>query len=136
MILKVFLVLWGASLGTRGPTLAQSNQPVSHKSGPSLLAIMHQMTQIIANHQEYLSSEASRLPALKTKSMKAPECFDRTQAFKFRSFIQYLQLIFHNDLENFSQDRKKILYATSFLIDRAAKWIESYLSNLTNQNPN
>ncbi|MBW0591939.1 hypothetical protein O181_131654 [Austropuccinia psidii MF-1] len=68
--------------------------------------------------------------------MKAPECFDRTQPFKVRSFIQSCQLIFHNDPENFSQDRKKVLYATSFLIGRAAKWIEPYLSNLTNQDPN
>ncbi|MBW0485761.1 hypothetical protein O181_025476 [Austropuccinia psidii MF-1] len=68
--------------------------------------------------------------------MKAPECFDGTQTFKVRSFIQSCQLIFHNDLANFSQDRKKVLYATSFLIGRAAKWIEPYLSNLTIQDPN
>ncbi|MBW0586071.1 hypothetical protein O181_125786, partial [Austropuccinia psidii MF-1] len=40
---------------------AQSDQPVSHQSEPSLLAIMQQMTQIMANHQEASSSEASRL---------------------------------------------------------------------------
>ncbi|MBW0494217.1 hypothetical protein O181_033932 [Austropuccinia psidii MF-1] len=38
----------GASQGTEGPTLAQSNQPVSHKSEQYLLAIMQQMTQIMA----------------------------------------------------------------------------------------
>ncbi|MBW0538072.1 hypothetical protein O181_077787 [Austropuccinia psidii MF-1] len=68
--------------------------------------------------------------------MKAPECFDGTQTFKVRSFIQSCQLIFHNDLANFSQETKKILYAKSFLIGRAAQWIEPYLSNLTNQYPN
>ncbi|MBW0506003.1 hypothetical protein O181_045718 [Austropuccinia psidii MF-1] len=68
--------------------------------------------------------------------MKAPECFDGTQPFKVRSFIQSCQLIFHNDPANFAQDRKKVLYATSFLIGRAAKWIEPYLSNLTNQDSN
>ncbi|MBW0562524.1 hypothetical protein O181_102239 [Austropuccinia psidii MF-1] len=67
--------------------------------------------------------------------MKAPECFDGTQLFKVRSFIQSCQLIFHNDPENFSQDRKKVLYATSFLVGRAEKWIEPNLSNLTNQDP-
>ncbi|MBW0480419.1 hypothetical protein O181_020134 [Austropuccinia psidii MF-1] len=67
--------------------------------------------------------------------MKAPECLDGTKPFKFRSFIQSCQLIFHNDWENFSEDRKKVLYATSFHIGRAAKWIEAYLSNLTNQDP-
>ncbi|MBW0575269.1 hypothetical protein O181_114984, partial [Austropuccinia psidii MF-1] len=68
--------------------------------------------------------------------MKAPECFDGTQPFKVRSFIQSFQLIFHNDPENFSQNRNKGLYATSFLIGRDAKWIEPYLSNLTNQDSN
>ncbi|MBW0555931.1 hypothetical protein O181_095646 [Austropuccinia psidii MF-1] len=125
-----------APQGTGGPTLAQSNQPVSHHSEPYLLAIMQQMTQIMANLQEASSSEASRPPAFKTPSMKAPECFDGTQPFKVRSFIQSCQLIFHNDLANFSQDRKKVLYATSFLIGRDAKCIEPYLSNLTNQYPN
>ncbi|MBW0498160.1 hypothetical protein O181_037875 [Austropuccinia psidii MF-1] len=110
-----------------GPTLAQSE--------PSLLAITQQMTQIMANLQAVLSSESSRAPALKTLSMKAPDCFYGTQPFKVRRFIQSFQLIFHNDLENFCQDRKKVLYATSFLIGRAEKWIEPYLSYLTNKDP-
>ncbi|MBW0585909.1 hypothetical protein O181_125624 [Austropuccinia psidii MF-1] len=126
----------GASKVTEGPTLAQSNQPVSNQSEPSLLAIMQQMNQITTNIQTAFSSEASRPPALKTPYMKAPEFFDGTQPFKFRSFIESFQFIFHNDLANFSQDRNKVLYATSFLIGRAAKWIEPYLSNLTNQDPN
>ncbi|MBW0537714.1 hypothetical protein O181_077429 [Austropuccinia psidii MF-1] len=94
---------------------------------------MQQMTQITANLQAASSSESSIPPAFKTPSMKAPECFDWTQPFKVRSFLQSCQLILYNDPENFSQDRKKVLYATSFLVGRAAKWIESYLSNLTDQ---
>ncbi|MBW0592509.1 hypothetical protein O181_132224, partial [Austropuccinia psidii MF-1] len=109
MVLKVFLLRWGPP---------------------------KQMTQIMANLQAASSSDSSRPPAFKTPSMKAPECFDGTQPFKVRSFIQSCQLIFHNDPANFSQDRKKVLYATSFLIGRAAKWIEPYLSHLTNQDPN
>ncbi|MBW0551129.1 hypothetical protein O181_090844 [Austropuccinia psidii MF-1] len=123
----------GASEGTRGPVLAQSDQPVSQQTEPSLLAIMQQMTQIMANLQAAASSKVSRPPAFKNPFMKAPECFDGTQPFKVRSFIQYCQLIFHNDLANFSQDIKKVLYATSFLVGRAAKWIEPYLSSITNQ---
>ncbi|MBW0575087.1 hypothetical protein O181_114802 [Austropuccinia psidii MF-1] len=125
-----------APQGTGGPALAQYNQPVSHQSEPSLLAIMQKMTQIMANLQAASSSEASRPPAFKTPSMKGPECFDGTQTFKVRSFIQFCQLIFHNYSANFSQDRKKVLYSTSFLIGRGAKWIEPYLSNVTNQDPN
>ncbi|MBW0492515.1 hypothetical protein O181_032230 [Austropuccinia psidii MF-1] len=51
--------------------------------------------------------------------MKAPECLYGTQPFK----------------SNFYEDRKKSLYATSFLIGRAETWIEPYLSNITNQDP-
>ncbi|MBW0523717.1 hypothetical protein O181_063432 [Austropuccinia psidii MF-1] len=97
---------------------------------------MQQMTQIMANLQADLSSEESRQPAFKTQSMKGPECVNGTQPFKFINFIQYCQIIFHNYPENFSQDRKKALYATSFIIGRASKWIEPYLSNITNQDPN
>ncbi|MBW0480918.1 hypothetical protein O181_020633 [Austropuccinia psidii MF-1] len=97
---------------------------------------MQQMNKIMANLQPSSSSEASRAPAFKNPSMKEPECFDVTQPFKFRSFIQSYQLIFHNDQANFSQDRKKVLYSTSFLIGRAKKWIEPYLSNITNHNTN
>ncbi|MBW0505113.1 hypothetical protein O181_044828 [Austropuccinia psidii MF-1] len=81
----------GASQGTGGPTLAQYNQPVSQQSEPSLLAIMKQMTQIMANLQEASSSDSSRPPSFKIPSMKAPEDFDGTQPFKVRSFIQYCQ---------------------------------------------
>ncbi|MBW0470457.1 hypothetical protein O181_010172 [Austropuccinia psidii MF-1] len=67
----------GASQGPRGPTLVQSNHPE-----PSLLVIMQQMTQIMANLQAASSSDSSIPPALMTPSMKAPECFDGTQPFK------------------------------------------------------
>ncbi|MBW0577703.1 hypothetical protein O181_117418 [Austropuccinia psidii MF-1] len=126
----------GAPQRTGGPTLAQSDQPVSHQSEPYLLAIMQQMTQFMAILQAASSSGSSRPPAFKNPSMKAPEFFDGTQPFKVRSFLQSCQLILHDDLTNVYQDRKKVLYATSFLIGRAAKWIEPYLSNLTNQDSN
>ncbi|MBW0478546.1 hypothetical protein O181_018261 [Austropuccinia psidii MF-1] len=96
---------------------------------------MQQMTQIMANLQAASSSESSTPPAFKTPSMMVPECFDGTHPFKVRIFIQSLQLIFHNDAANSSQHRNKVLYATSFLLGRAAKWIEPHLSNLTNQDP-
>ncbi|MBW0484392.1 hypothetical protein O181_024107 [Austropuccinia psidii MF-1] len=67
----------GAPQSTGRPTLAQSDQPVSHQSEPSLLAIMQQMTQLMANLQAASSSESSRPPTFKT-----PECFDGTQPFK------------------------------------------------------
>ncbi|MBW0573027.1 hypothetical protein O181_112742 [Austropuccinia psidii MF-1] len=96
---------------------------------------MQQMTQIMANIQAASSSEASRPPAFKNPFMQPPECFDGTQHFKVGSFIQSFQLILYNDLVNFPQYRKKAFYSTSFLIGRAEKWIQPYLSNLTNQDP-
>ncbi|MBW0486101.1 hypothetical protein O181_025816 [Austropuccinia psidii MF-1] len=97
---------------------------------------MQQMTQIMANVQADSSSASSRPPAFNNPSMKAPECFDGTQPFRFRRFIQSCQLIFHDDPSNFSQYRKNVPYATSFLLGRAAKWVGPYLSNLKNQDPN
>ncbi|MBW0532848.1 hypothetical protein O181_072563 [Austropuccinia psidii MF-1] len=41
----------GASEGMRGLTLSQSDKTVSHKTEPSLLDIMQQMTKIMANLQ-------------------------------------------------------------------------------------
>ncbi|MBW0477245.1 hypothetical protein O181_016960 [Austropuccinia psidii MF-1] len=82
----------GEFQGNGGPTLAESNKAVSHNSEPSFLAIMKQMTQIMANLQA-----SSSPPAFKTQYMQAPDCFYVTQPFKVRSFIQSFQLIFHND---------------------------------------
>ncbi|MBW0474988.1 hypothetical protein O181_014703 [Austropuccinia psidii MF-1] len=117
----------GASQSIVGPTLAQSDQPVSHRSEPSLLAIMQQMTQIMANLQEASSSVSSRPSAFKTPFMKAPECFDGTQPFNVRSFIQSFQLIFHNNPANFSQDIS--LYISDFrsLVSRGGAWGERAL---------
>ncbi|MBW0488011.1 hypothetical protein O181_027726 [Austropuccinia psidii MF-1] len=55
--IEVFPAPVWALQGTGGPNLAQSNKPVSHQFEQSLLAIMQQMTQIMANLQEDSSSE-------------------------------------------------------------------------------
>ncbi|MBW0481789.1 hypothetical protein O181_021504 [Austropuccinia psidii MF-1] len=85
--------------------------------------------------QEAAPRDNSKAPAFKTPSMKAPDSFDGTQAHKFRGFIQSCQLVFHNDPANFFSDRKKVLYLTSFLTGRADKWIEPYLSIISNKDP-
>ncbi|MBW0521888.1 hypothetical protein O181_061603 [Austropuccinia psidii MF-1] len=92
---------------------------------------MQQMTQIRANIQE-----ASGTTALKTPSMKAPDFFDGTQPFKVRSPIQSFQLIFHNEKGTFSEEKKGFLYVTSFHTGRVTKWIEPFVSNPINQDPN
>ncbi|MBW0490395.1 hypothetical protein O181_030110 [Austropuccinia psidii MF-1] len=85
--------------------------------------------------KEVAPRDSSRAQAFKTPSMKAPDSFEGTKAYKFRGFVQSCKLIFHNDQENFFSDRKKVLYLTSFLTGRAEKWIEPYLSNLSNEDP-
>ncbi|MBW0492747.1 hypothetical protein O181_032462 [Austropuccinia psidii MF-1] len=51
----------GASPGMEEPTLAQSNQPVSHQYVPSLLVFLQQMTQIMANLLKHQYHQPSRL---------------------------------------------------------------------------
>ncbi|MBW0466155.1 hypothetical protein O181_005870 [Austropuccinia psidii MF-1] len=48
----------GKSKTTGGQTPYQYNKPVSHQSETSLLPIMKKITQIVANIQEELPSEA------------------------------------------------------------------------------
>ncbi|MBW0575294.1 hypothetical protein O181_115009 [Austropuccinia psidii MF-1] len=120
----------------QGSNLALSNQPLVSQTEPSLLKMMEQMTQFMGQlTQAVTPRDNSKAPALKTPSMKAPNSFDGTQAHKLRGFIQSCQLIFHNDPENFFSDRNKVLYSTSFLTGRAGKWIEPYLSNISNEDP-
>ncbi|MBW0585458.1 hypothetical protein O181_125173 [Austropuccinia psidii MF-1] len=103
---------------------AHSNQPLVSQAEPNFLKMMEQMTQFMGKLTQAVSPrENSKAPAFKTPSMKAPDSFDGTQAHKLRGFIQYCQLIFHNDPANFFSDRKKVLYSASFLTGRAGKWI-------------
>ncbi|MBW0569956.1 hypothetical protein O181_109671 [Austropuccinia psidii MF-1] len=120
----------------QGSNLASTNQYLVSESNPSLFNIMEQIATIMGQlSQEAAPRDDSKAPAFKTPSMKAPDPFDGTQAHKLRGFIQSFQLIFHNDPENFFSDRKKVLYSTSFLTGRARKWIEPYLSNISNEDP-
>ncbi|MBW0462817.1 hypothetical protein O181_002532 [Austropuccinia psidii MF-1] len=98
--------------------------------------MMEQMTQVMGQlTQEVAPREDSRATEFKNLSMNATDSFDGTQAHKLRVFIQYFQLIFHNDPENFLSDRKKVLHTISFLTGRAGKWIEPSLSNISNEDP-
>ncbi|MBW0564036.1 hypothetical protein O181_103751 [Austropuccinia psidii MF-1] len=83
---------------------------------------MGQLTQAVAPR------ETSKSPALRTTSMKAPDSFDGTKAYKLRGFIQSCQLIFHNDPENFFSDRKKLF--TLFGGPNEVRKAEQELDNL------
>ncbi|MBW0550548.1 hypothetical protein O181_090263 [Austropuccinia psidii MF-1] len=90
---------------------------------------MGKLTQEVAPRDNFTA------PAFKTSSMKAPESFDGTRLCKLIGFIQSCKLIFHNDPEYSFSERKKVLYSTSFLTGKAGKWIEPYLSNISNEDP-
>ncbi|MBW0569149.1 hypothetical protein O181_108864 [Austropuccinia psidii MF-1] len=111
-------------------------QPLVSQTEPSLLKMIEKMTQFIGQiTQTVTPRDNSKAPAFKTPSMKAPDSFDGTQAHKLKGFIQSCQVIFHNDAASFFSNRKKVLYSTSFLTGRAGKWIEPYLSNISNDDP-
>jgi len=99
---------------------------------PTLLKILTLLTKKIIDTP---SPKPSASTAFKTPAMKAPDPYDGS-TYKLRNFIQSCQLIFHNDEQMFSHDKKKVLYATSFLTGKAGKWIEPYLSQLDNEDPN
>ncbi|MBW0586538.1 hypothetical protein O181_126253, partial [Austropuccinia psidii MF-1] len=128
--------LAGAPEASEAPNLAHSNQPLFSQAEPNFLKMMEQMTQFMGQlTQAAAPRDTSKAPAFKTPSMKAPDSFDHTKAYELRGFIQSCQLVFHNDPANFFSDRKKVLYSTSFLTGRAGKWIEPYLSNISNEDP-
>ncbi|MBW0504647.1 hypothetical protein O181_044362 [Austropuccinia psidii MF-1] len=98
--------------------------------------MMEQMTQFMGQLTQVVAPrETSREPEFRTPSMKAPDSFYDTKAHILGRFIQSWKLIFHNDPEYFSYDRKEFLYSTFFLTGRAGKCIEPYLSNIPNKEP-
>ncbi|MBW0490723.1 hypothetical protein O181_030438 [Austropuccinia psidii MF-1] len=98
--------------------------------------MMEQMTQFMGQlTQAVAPRDTLKAPSFKTTSMKVPDSFDGTKAYKLRGFIQSCQLIFSDDPANFFYDRKKALYSTSFLTGRVGKWIEPYPSNISNEDP-
>ncbi|MBW0507313.1 hypothetical protein O181_047028 [Austropuccinia psidii MF-1] len=77
----------GASQGTGGPNLAQS-----HQSELSVLAIMQQMTRIMANLQADSSSDSSRPPAFKRPSMKEPDALMGLSPSKLEALFSLVNL--------------------------------------------
>ncbi|MBW0495973.1 hypothetical protein O181_035688 [Austropuccinia psidii MF-1] len=133
---EVTVALAGAPEASEAPNLAPFNQPLLSQAEPNFLKRMEQMTQFMGQSTQVVCQrDTSKAPSFKTPSMKAPDTFDGTKAYKLRGFIQSCKLIFHNDPAIFFSGRKKVLYSTFFLTGRAGKWIEPYLSNISNEEP-
>ncbi|MBW0505209.1 hypothetical protein O181_044924 [Austropuccinia psidii MF-1] len=111
----------GAALTFKGPGEEEEDNSVEEEESDGTEGVPSPVGASQGTGGPTIAQSTSRPPAFNTPSMKAPEFFDGTQSFKVGSFIQSFQLIFHNDPASFSQDRKKALYSTSFLIGRAEK---------------
>ncbi|MBW0481316.1 hypothetical protein O181_021031 [Austropuccinia psidii MF-1] len=134
--IEVAAALVGAPEASEAANLAHSNQPFFSQDEPDFLKLMEQMTQFIGKlTQAVAPRDNTKAPAFNTPSMKEPDSFDGTPAHKLRGFIQSCQFLFHNYRANFFSDQKKFIYSTSFLTGRAGKWIEPYLSNISNEDP-
>ncbi|MBW0471764.1 hypothetical protein O181_011479 [Austropuccinia psidii MF-1] len=133
---EVVAALAGAPEASEAANIDHSDQPLVSQDEPNFLKMMEKTAQLMGKlTQEVSPRDSSKAPAFKNPSMKAPYSFDGTQGHKLRGFIQSCQLIFHNDPANFFSDRKKVVDSASFLTGRAGKWIEPYLSNISNEDP-
>ncbi|MBW0469320.1 hypothetical protein O181_009035 [Austropuccinia psidii MF-1] len=131
---EVAAALVGAPEASKAPNLAPSNQALFSQDGPNFLKMMEKMTQFMGQlTQAVAPRDTSRAPEFKTPLIKAPDYFYGTKSYRLRGFIQSFQLIFYNDPANFFSDRKKVLHSTSFFTGRAGKWMEPYLSNISNE---
>ncbi|KAI9607717.1 hypothetical protein KEM48_003467 [Puccinia striiformis f. sp. tritici PST-130] len=70
-------------------------------------------------------------PAFRTPEMKKPDSFDGSSPAKLRNYLQQCKLIFRNDIDSFSSDLKKTLYAAAFLTGKAFEWVQPYLELVT-----
>ncbi|MBW0542030.1 hypothetical protein O181_081745 [Austropuccinia psidii MF-1] len=116
--------------------VALYDQPLVSQAIQTFLKMIEKMNQLMGNLTQAVAlRKNSRAPEFKTPSIKAHDSVDGTQAHKLRGFIQSFKLTFHNELENLFSDRTNVLYSTSFLTGRAEKWIEQYLSYISNEDP-
>jgi hypothetical protein len=71
-----------------------------------------------------LSSSLKRLlPSTKTK-LREPDTFDGSNSRKLREFLLSLNLVFTDKSSAFKSDKRKIIYAVSYLKGAALDWFE------------
>ncbi|KAI9611650.1 hypothetical protein H4Q26_008605 [Puccinia striiformis f. sp. tritici PST-130] len=75
-------------------------------------------------------------PAFRTPEMKKPNSFDGSSPAKLHNYLQQCKLIFRNDIDSFSSDPKKTLYAAAFLTGKAFEWVQPYLKVIDDPPPN
>ncbi|MBW0488850.1 hypothetical protein O181_028565 [Austropuccinia psidii MF-1] len=105
---EVAAALEGASKTSEAANLAHCNKPLVSQAEPNFIKMRKLMNQFMGHlTQEVNLRENSRASEFKTPSIKAPDYFDGTQAYKLRALIQSCNLILHNNPERLFSDRKK-----------------------------
>lgn len=107
-------------------------RPSSMSSDPALYQLLKALTEAVTTPNS--TSTSTGATSFKTPAMKAPDAFDGNPT-KLRNFLQSCQLIFYNDEKTFFKDKKKVVYASSFLTGKAGKWIEPFLAHIDNEEP-
>ncbi|MBW0495524.1 hypothetical protein O181_035239 [Austropuccinia psidii MF-1] len=85
--------------------------------------------------QEYFICGSIKTTSLQDSIFEGRRMLLLDSTLQSQKLYSVLSINFSSQSGNFSQDRKKFLYSTLFLIGRDSRWIEPYLSNLTNQEP-
>ncbi|KNZ48475.1 uncharacterized protein VP01_5645g1 [Puccinia sorghi] len=113
----------------------KSDQSAGHEGPATSLAQDEDPTQLFLKLLQTLKTPSSSAPTFRTPGMKPPDKLDGENVSKLRGFLQSCKLLFLNDPSVFSDDRKKVLYAASYLSGRASQWFEPYMDLLQNQFP-
>ncbi|MBW0543644.1 hypothetical protein O181_083359 [Austropuccinia psidii MF-1] len=80
---KVAAALAGAPEASEAPNPALSNKPLVSQAEQNVFKMMKQMTQFMGQlAQAVAPRDTSKAPEFKTPSMKAPDSFDGTKAYK------------------------------------------------------
>ncbi|KAI9626460.1 hypothetical protein H4Q26_017833 [Puccinia striiformis f. sp. tritici PST-130] len=113
--------------------MVKSGDPSNATLGEVLRQLAMVATQLVSASS--LAPPRPR-PAFRTPEMKKPDSFDGSSPAKLRNYLQQCKLIFRNDIDSFSSDLKKTLYAAAFLTGKAFEWVQPYLEVIDDPPPN
>ena len=68
---------------------------------------------------------------IKPLKINTPEPFDGSRG-KLRAFFSQIELFFGFNVDRFTTDKHKVLFASTYLRGRAFKWFNSFLTDFLN----
>ena len=78
---------------------------------------------------------APALVIIKPLKINTPEPFDGSKG-KLQAFFFQIELFFGFNVDRFSTDKHKVLFASTYLRGPAFKWFNSFLMDFLNNEPN